>query len=138
MDFSSFNIFGIGLATVAGFVTGALWFSPKTFFPLWWRAMEKPDDEIPGKGTNMGAIFASLVGSMLVQAIILSGVIHGLYENASVIQGAIVGTVLGVGICAMSALGHRLFAGQGFLVWSLEVGNDVAALAIMGAIIAAM
>ena len=137
MNFSSLNIFAIGLATIAGFVTGALWFSPKTFFPWWWRAMEKPEDEIPGKGTNMGAIFTSLVGSMLIQSIILSGVINGLYENATIAQGVLVGVVVGIGICAMSSLGHRLFAGQGFLVWALEVGNDIAALAGMGAIIAA-
>jgi hypothetical protein len=137
MDFSSFNIFGIGVATVAGFATGALWFSPKTFFPLWWRAMDKPEDEVPGKGTNMGAIFASLVGSMFIQAIILSGVINGLYENASAAQGVLIGAVLGIGIAAMSSIGHRLFAGQGFLAWALEAGNDIAALAVMGAIISA-
>ena len=85
----------------------------------------------------MGAIFASLVGSMLIQAIILSGIINGLYDNASIAQGVLVGVVVGIGICAMSSLGHRLFAGQGFLVWALEVGNDIAALAVMGAIIAA-
>ena len=137
MDFSSFNIIGIGLAAVAGFVTGALWFSPKTFFPLWWRALGKPTDEIPGKGTDMGAIFASLVGSMLIQAVILSGVINGLYENASIAQGIIAGIVIGIGISAMSSIGHRLFAGDGFLAWALEAGNDIVALAVMGAIIAA-
>jgi hypothetical protein len=137
MDFSSFNIFAIFLATVAGFSAGALWFSPKTFFPLWWRAMGKPADEVPGKGTNMGAIFASLVGSMFIQAIILSGVLNGLYENASIAQGALIAVALGIGIAAMSSVGHRLFAGQGFLTWALEAGNDIVALAVMGAIIAA-
>jgi hypothetical protein len=137
MDFSSFNIIAIAVASFAGFVTGALWFSPKTFFPLWWRALGKTTDEVPGKGTDMGAIFASLVGSMLIQAVILSGVINGLYENASVAQGVIAGIVIGVGINAMSSIGHRLFAGDGFLAWALEAGNDIAALAIMGAIIAA-
>jgi hypothetical protein len=137
MDFSSFNIIAIAVASFAGFVTGALWFSPKTFFPLWWRALGKPEDEVPGKGTDMGAIFASLVGSMLIQAVILSGVINGLYKNASIAQGVIAGIVIGVGISAMSSIGHRLFAGDGFLTWALEAGNDIAALAIMGAIIAA-
>jgi hypothetical protein len=137
MDFGSFNIIAIALASFAGFVTGALWFSPKTFFPLWWRALGKSTDVMPGTGTDMGAIFASLVGSMLVQAVILSGVINGLYENASIAQGVIAGVVIGVGISAMSSIGHRLFAGDGFLAWALEAGNDIAALAIMGAIIAA-
>jgi hypothetical protein len=136
MDFSSFNIIAIVVAGFAGFVTGALWFSPKTFFPLWWSALGKSADEMPGKGTDMGAIFASLVGSMLIQAVILSGVINGLYENASITQGVIAGVVIGVGISAMSSIGHRLFAGDGFLAWALEAGNDIAALAIMGAIIA--
>jgi hypothetical protein len=137
MDFSSFNIIAIAVASFAGFATGALWFSPKTFFPLWWRAHGKSTDEMPGKGTDMGAIFASLVGSMLIQAVILSGVINGLYESASIAQGVIAGIVIGVGISAMSSIGHRLFAGDGFLAWALEAGNDIAALAIMGAIIAA-
>jgi hypothetical protein len=137
MDFSSFNIFAIFLATVAGFAAGALWFSPKTFFPMWWRALGKPADEVPGKGTNMGAIFTSLVGSMFIQAIILSGVINGLYESASIAQGALIAIALGIGIVAMSSIGHRLFAGQGFLAWALEAGNDIVALAVMGAIIAA-
>ena len=105
MDFSSFNIIAIAVASFAGFVTGALWFSPKTFFPLWWRALGKSTDEVPGKGTDMGAIFASLVGSMLIQAVILSGVINGLYENASIAQGVIAGIVIGVGISAMSSMG---------------------------------
>ena len=137
MDFSSFNIFAIFLATVAGFTAGALWFSPKTFYPMWWRALGKPADEVPGKGTNMGAIFTSLVGSMFIQAIILSGVINGLYESASIAQGALIAIALGIGIVAMSSIGHRLFAGQGFLAWALEAGNDIVALAVMGAIIAA-
>jgi hypothetical protein len=74
---------------------------------------------------------------MLIQAVILSGVINGLYENASMTQGVIAGVVIGVGISAMSSIGHRLFTGDGFLAWALEAGNDIAALAIMGAIIAA-
>lgn len=137
MNFNSINLAGIAVATLAGFVTGALWFSPKTFFPMWWKAMEKPADEVPGKGSGMGEIFVSLVVGLIVQAVVLSGVLNGFYPHASVTQGAYVGAILGVGICAMSSLGHRLFAGHGFLVWALEAGNDIAALAIMGAIIAA-
>ncbi len=138
MNFITIHFVGILVAVLAGFATGALWFSPKTFFPLWWRTMEKPADEVPGKGSGMGEIFTSLIVSLIVQAVVLSGVINGFYPHASVLQGAWVGALIAVAFSAMPSLGHRLFAGHGFLVWALEAGNDIAALAIMGAIIAAM
>mgnify|MGYP000386092730 CR=1 FL=1 len=37
----------------------------------------------------------------------------------------------------VTVLSHRMFAGQGFKVWLLEIGNDVVALAVVGAILAA-
>ena len=135
MDFSSINPIGIALATLAGFVIGALWFSPKTFFPMWWKAMGKGNSQ-PGEGQNMGIVFASLIGTLVIQSLILSGLINGLYgQNASVLQGVLVGAFLGLGISAMHSLGHRLFAGHGWLVWALEVGNDVVAAIAMAAII---
>lgn len=137
MDFSSINPLGIVAAVVVGFVTGALWFSPKTFFPMWWRAMGKPHDEIPGGKVGMGVIFSGIVGSLAVQSIVLWSIISGLYGDASIAEGVLVGAVLGVAIVATSALGHRMFAGDGWTVWALEVGNDIAALALMGAVVAA-
>jgi hypothetical protein len=135
MDFSSINPIGIAVATLAGFVIGALWFSPKTFFTMWWNAMGKGDAQ-PGDGQNMGVVFASLVVALIIQAVVLSGLINGLYDHsASVAQGVLVGAVLGLGISAMHSLGHRLFAGQGWLVWALEIGNDVVAAMGMAAII---
>lgn len=141
MDFSSLNIIDIGLATVAGFITGALWFSPKTFFPLWWKLMGKTAGDDPGAGQSMGTIFCALVAGQVVQALALTGAITGFYENASVLQGASAGSLLGVGIAASSSLTHRMFSGHGknsWSIWAIEVGNDIVGLAIMGAIIAAV
>ena len=44
---------------------------------------------------------------------------------------------MGVGFAATSSLGHRLMGGQGFVVWAIEVGGDIAALVAMGAILGA-
>jgi hypothetical protein len=135
MDFSSINPIGIGIATLAGFVIGALWFSPKTFFPMWWKAMGKGDAQ-PGEGQNMGVVFTSLVVTLVIQAVVLSGLINGLYgHHASVLHGVLVGAAVGLGISATHSLGHRLFAGQGWLVWALEIGNDIVASIAMAAII---
>jgi hypothetical protein len=138
MDFSSISPIGIVIAALAGFGIGALWFSPKTFFPMWWKALGRGDAQ-PGEGQNMGVVFASLVVTLLIQSVVLSGLINGLYDHqASVLQGILVGAVLGLGISGMHSLGHRLFSSHGWLVWALEVGNDVVATMAMAAIITAI
>ena len=141
MEFNSFSIVGIVVATIAGFITGALWFSPKTFFPLWWSLMGKTSADEPGAGQNMGAIFGSLVLAQVVQSLALTIAIQGFYDNASVLQGAATGAMLGVGIAASSSLTHKVFSGIGknaWWVWLIEVGNDIVGLIVMGAIIAAI
>jgi hypothetical protein len=141
VNFSSVNYIGLFVAAVAGFVVGALWFSPKTFFPVWWKLMGKTEGDDPGAGQNMGAIFGALVMGQIVQSIALTGAIAGFYANASVLQGAATGALLGIGIAASSSLTHRMFSGLGknaWSVWAIEVGNDIVALIVMGAIIAAI
>jgi Protein of unknown function (DUF1761) len=141
VNFSSVNYIGLFVAAVAGFVVGALWFSPKTFFPVWWKLMGKTEGDDPGAGQNMGAIFGALVIGQIVQSIALTGAIAGFYANASVLQGAATGALLGIGIAASSSLTHRMFSGLGknaWNVWAIEVGNDIVALIVMGAIIAAI
>jgi hypothetical protein len=51
------------------------------------------------------------------------------------IAGALLGSLLGLLIGGGASLSHRMFAGQGFKIWMLEVGNDVVALAAAGAIL---
>lgn len=141
MNFSSLNYIGIVVATIAGFVVGALWFSPKTFFPVWWKLMGKTEGEDPGAGQSMGAIFGALIVGQIIQSLAPTGAITGFYANASVLQGASTGALLGVGIAASSSLTHRMFSGLGknaWGVWAVEVGNDIVGLTIMGAIIAAI
>ncbi len=141
MNFSSINYIGIVVATIAGFVVGGLWFSPKTFFPMWWKLMGKTAGEDPGAGQSMGTVFGALVAAQIVQSFALTAAISGFYENASVLQGAGTGALLGIGIAASASLTHRMFSGIGknaWKVWAIEVGNDIVALAVMGAIIAAI
>ena len=51
--------------------------------------------------------------------------------------GLQVGLLLGVFVAAAASLSHRLFAGHGYRVWLLEVGNDIAAVVVMGLILGA-
>ena len=133
------NLLAVLLATVAAFVVGFIWFGPKTFFPIWWRSLGKDGD--PGDGGNMGVVFGLTILGSVVQAIALSfvfGWVQLAGNDVTWFTGAIVGLIIGIGIAAASSLGHHLFAGQGFVVWLIEAGGDIAALTVMGAVIGAV
>lgn len=132
------SVVGVVLAVLGGFVVGFVWFGPKTFFPVWWRAMGRGDDR-PGEGMNMAVVFGATLAALIVEALVIAGLIGGLYpQGASAGQGLVVGLLVGVGVAAMPSLGHRLFAGQGWLVWVLEIGADVLAASVMGVLLAVL
>jgi hypothetical protein len=56
----------------------------------------------------------------------------------SAVDGALVGLLLGFGIAGATAVGHRMFAGHGAIVWIIESGNDIINLGIAGAILVAL
>lgn len=133
------NWLGVVLATFSAFASGAIWFGPKTFFPIWWRAMGRTDDMQPGSA-NMAVVFGSTFAAQFVQALAMAALIGKLNESSEVTVGCglLIGLIAGLGFAAAPALSHRLFAGHGFKVWLIEVSNDVINLALMGAIIAAV
>ena len=140
MQFPDINIVSVILATIAAFVVGFIWFGPKTFFPIWWRALGREGE--PGfEGQKMGMVFGLTVVGAFAQAFSLAVIIawaQASDHDITLASGALIGLCVGVGIAAASSLSHRLFAGQGLVVWAIEVGGDIAALTVMGAIIGAL
>ena len=134
------NWLSVVIAAVAGGMIGAVWFGPKTFFPIWWKLLgKKPEDNT---GTeSMGMVFGLTFAGAFVQALVMAVVI-GLAESATGgldwYSGLATGALIGVGFSAATSISHKLFGGLGLKVWILEVGQDIVSLAAMGAIIAAM
>jgi hypothetical protein len=140
MFLANLNWLAILVATLAAFVAGAIWFGPKTFFPIWWKLMGKDSSEEPGTNSNMAVVFGSTFVAAVVEAITVASVIYFVAAGDAgfgALNGALVGLLLGLGLAAASSLSHRLFAGQGFRVWLIEVGSDVVNLTIMGLILGA-
>lgn len=133
MELSSINWLAVLVCVIVNFVVQSLWFGPKTFFPVWWKAMGKPESEIPGGGLSMAVVFGSILVAVSFEAAILSLVIAAI--GANLLSGAGIGFLIGIGFAAAPALGHRLMGGHGFKVWALEIGADVLGLTIMGAIL---
>ena len=141
MTLSNINWLAVCVSAVAAFIIGGLWFSPKAFFPVWWKAKGRSTDEIPGSGLSMVLVFSSTFFALLVQAATIAAILEllrtsGAVTDLGVMQGATTGLFVGVGIAAASSLTHRLFGGDGFKIWALEAGNDVINLVAIGAILA--
>lgn len=140
MPFSDINWLAVLVASLASFVIGFAWFSPKTFFPVWWKLMGRRPDEEPTSGLSMGAVFGLTVVGILVQATVLALVIELVRMSGQEVTwfgGLAVGALMGVGFAAAASLSHHLFAGFALKAWVLEVGQDIVCLAAMGAILGA-
>ena len=136
--FDSINLPAVLVSWLVVFLSGFIWFGPKTFYPIWWKLMGKTSKDVPGGGTSMGITFGSVLVGQLIAIVTLALIMSPLIELervSSAIDGALVGLLLGFGIAAATALGHRMFAGHGATVWIIESGNDIINLGIAGAIL---
>jgi hypothetical protein len=101
--------------------------------------MGKGETDPAGSGGNMAIVFGSTFLAAFAQATTVAIVIELASAGVSSfgpLQGALVGALLGFGLAAASSLSHRLFAGNGFRVWIIEVGSDIVNLTLMGLVIA--
>lgn len=140
MTFNGLNLVGVLIASVVSIVSGAIWFGPKTFYPIWMKARGNETGRLQNN-PNQGVLFGGTFVSVLIQTLSLGLIINSLQAHLpefGVIDGAGVGLVLGVGIAMFASLPHRLFGGENFKTWMIETLNDSLNLMIAGAIIAAL
>ena len=136
MDLSSVSWTGVLAVFVVNFLIGFAWFNGKTFYPLWWKALGKSPSEEPGQGQSMAAVFGSTILAGLILSTAMS-VLASLVTQASgadftIANGISLGLFVGVGIVSAQSLSHKLFGQQGWMVWLIESGGDVAAAVGMG------
>jgi hypothetical protein len=139
MDIQGLNFIGILVAFGFSFVSGAIWFGPKTFYPVWMRARGNASGQLTSAQNKPALLFGGTILGILVQTLTLGVVINSLQKadpNFSVANGAVVGLALGVGIGMFASLSHRLFGGENLKVWVIETANDAINLTVAGAIIA--
>jgi hypothetical protein len=145
---TNLNWLAIVVASVVSFIIGAVWFGPKTFYPVWMRALgrEIPAERVKMTGGETLLMFGGTYLAALIQATVLALIIalgRAAFPGFSVADGAFYGFVFSVGIGAFSSLSHRMFGQADFKVyralkvWLIEVGQDVLCLTIAGAIIGA-
>ena len=140
MTFSDFNFVGVLIAFIVSFVSGAIWFGPKTFYPVWMKAKGNASGQLTGEQNKPALLFGGTIVGILIQTLTLGLIINSLQANNpdfSVVDGSLVGLALGVGIGMFASLSHRVFGEESLKVWIIETANDAINLTIAGAIIAA-
>lgn len=140
MDFSSINWLAVAACLVASMVIGAIWFGPKTFFPIWWKAIGKEGQEAGGSSMSMGLTWGLLFFSSFVQAVFMTLFVNAMGSmtgGATLSSGATAGFLLWLGFVAPSSLTNKLFADR-LKAWVLEAGNHLITFVVMGAIAGAL
>lgn len=138
MTFSELNLVGVAIAFAVSFISGGIWFGPKTFYPIWMKARGIESGQLTRQQNKPAVLFGGTIVGLIIQTFTLALIISSLQAgNAefTVADGALVGAALGVGIAAFASLSHRLFGGENFKVWIIETANDALNLTIAGAII---
>jgi len=136
MIFSELNWLAIFTASISSFIIGAVWFGPKTFYPIWMKERGIASGQLNSNQNKPVLLFGGTIIGVLIQTLVLGLIINSLGDDVSVSTGAVVGLALGVGIAAFASLSHRLFGGENLKVWLIETANDAINLTVAGAIIA--
>jgi len=145
--FNHFNIWAVLVASVVSFIIGAIWFGPKTFYPVWMKALgrEIPKERVKMTGGETFLMFGGTYLAALIQVSTLGIIVAGarLIHPVTWGTGLFLGFLFSVGLGAFASLSHRMFAQPDFKVyrslkvWLIEVGQDVICLSIAGAILGA-
>ena len=137
MTLTDLNLVGVVIAFFVSFISGAIWFGPKTFYPIWMKAKGNSSGQLSSTQNKPALLFGGTILGVLIQTFILAIIINSISKNSNLnlIDGAGVGLALGVGISMFSSLSHRLFGGESLKVWIIETANDAINLTIAGAIV---
>lgn len=126
MDFSTINWAAFAVVYVIGFMIGAIWFGPKTFYPTWWKLMgDRPMPSRENPTAPAAALFSLTMAGLFVQVLAVALLV----PTIGMWSGVFVGLA-----AAAASLGHRMFGGHGVKVWLIEVTPDIIVAVLAGVV----
>ena len=111
MTFTGLNIIGVIVAFGFSFVSGAIWFGPKTFYPIWMKGRGIASGQLDSNQNKPVVLFGGTIIGVLIQTLTLALIINSLQHAGTDIcisDGAGIGFALGVGIGMFASLSHRV------------------------------
>ncbi|RME32241.1 DUF1761 domain-containing protein [Candidatus Woesearchaeota archaeon] len=125
------------VASLAGFATEVLWYSPLLFRKPWMRAVGWTDEAFR-KAREEGVAFSLFLSFLLsvITATVLNWLLDTL-EMSTVKEGMMLAALLWLGFIATTYLDRVLWEGRSVSLYALTASHYLLALLAMGAIIGA-
>jgi hypothetical protein len=134
IQFDEINYVAVVISMIVTVISGSLWYNPKTFFPIWWKAIGKTKKDTPGKG-NMGVVFGLVFVSSFIQPFLFAIILSLFFpEGVTPLLGVQTAILLWFGLIAPTYLVNKLFAGHKLTAWVIEIGNHLVNFVIYGII----
>jgi len=135
MNLFAINWWIVPIGLLVSMINGSIWYNPKTFFPYWWKIVgggkETPSME------GMGLVWGMTALSAIIKTIFI-GIAMNAFAPAlggfSLVNGLLCGFLLWAGVVLPTYLVNKLFAGHGFGVWAIEIGNHLIDFLVLGAL----
>lgn len=138
MNLGAINWLAVLVCILVSLMVGSIWFGPKTFFPVWWKAIGMKETGGPG-GASPALTWGLLIATSVIQAIFMALVVNGMGSamgGVSLVSGATTGFLIWLGFVAPANLANKLFAGH-LKAWAIEAGNHLITYVLFGAILGA-
>ena len=135
MNFAGMNILAIGLAAVAGFAFGAVYYM--SLSRQWLAAIGKTKEEISGKRSI--APFVTSFVALLVMAWVLAGTLGHLGPGQVTLKNGVISALfVWVGFVATTVAVNNAFGGRKPMLSVIDGIHWLGVLVVQGAIIGAM
>lgn len=127
------HVIAVVLASLIGMVTGAVWYSPLMFAKPWMRLSKISEARM--KNVDMTRTYSIMFASLLLGAYVLSLVLQSMGAD-SVLTGAGIGLLVGLGFVATSNLTAVIFQDKPITLYLIDTGYYVVTFILMGALLA--
>lgn len=114
-------------------VAGFVWYGP-LLGKQWMKLVGKTEKDMKNNTSAMPKLYGAMVVLAFVSTYVLGTLLMGLHVT-SVIAGAQVGLLIGIGLVASAALTSYLFEGRPMKLFLINYGYHIVVLTINGALL---
>jgi hypothetical protein len=126
------NYLAVLVATIAGFATGAIWYT-LLFGRLWLKAVDLTPSDMSDKGMSPVPFIVSIVSNALMAWVL--AVILTRFGTITIGNGICAGAMAWLGFVLTTIATNTAFPGRPWSLTAIDAGHWLAVLLVQGAII---
>jgi Protein of unknown function (DUF1761) len=126
------NYLAVLVATIAGFATGAVWYTA-LFGRLWLKAVGITPEDMSGKGMSAMPFIVSIVSNALMAWVL--AVIVTRFGDITIGTGICAGAMAWLGFVATTIATNNAFPGRPWSLTAIDAGHWLAVLLVQGLVI---